>query len=30
MYTLEDGTTVKVSTKDDADYRYPHCEATPK
>ena len=30
LYTLEDGTTVKVSTNDDADYRYPHCEATPK
>ena len=30
LYTLEDGSTVKVSTKDGADYRYPHCEATPK
>jgi hypothetical protein len=30
MHTLEDGATVKVSTKDGADYRYPHCEATPK
>jgi len=30
MYTLDDGSTVKVSTKDGADYRYPHCEATPK
>jgi len=30
MYTLEDGSTVKVSTNDGADYRYPHCEATPK
>ena len=30
LYTLEDGTTVKVSTNDGADYRYPHCEATPK
>jgi len=30
LYTLEDGTTVKVSTKDGADYRYPHMEATPK
>ncbi len=30
LYTLEDGATVKVSTKDGADYRYPHCEATPK
>jgi hypothetical protein len=30
MYTLEDGSTVKVSTKEGADYRYPHGEATPK
>ena len=30
LYTLEDGSTVKVSTNDTADYRYPHCEATPK
>jgi hypothetical protein len=30
LYTLKDGSTVKVSTQDDADYRYPHCEATPK
>lgn len=30
LYTLEDGSTVKVSTNDEADYRYPHCEATPK
>jgi hypothetical protein len=30
LYTLKDGATVKVSTNDDADYRYPHCEATPK
>ena len=30
MYTLEDGSTIKVSTRDGADYRYPHCEATPK
>ncbi len=30
LYTLEDGSTVKVSTRDGADYRYPHCEATPK
>lgn len=30
LYRLEDGSTVKVSTKDGADYRYPHCEATPK
>jgi len=30
LYTLKDGVTVKVSTNDTADYRYPHCEATPK
>ncbi len=30
MYKVRDGATVKVSTKDGADYRYPHCEATPK
>ena len=30
LYTLKDGATRKVSTKDGADYRYPHCEATPK
>ena len=30
LYTLEDGSTMKVSTNDGADYRYPHCEATPK
>lgn len=30
LYTLEDQSTVKVSTKDGADYRYPHMEATPK
>jgi Tol biopolymer transport system component len=30
LYTLEDRSTVKVSTRDGADYRYPHCEATPK
>ena len=30
LYTLENGSTVKVSTKNGADYRYPHCEATPK
>jgi hypothetical protein len=30
MYKLEDGSTVQVSTKGGADYRYPHCEATPK
>jgi len=30
LYTLEDGSTIKVSIRDGADYRYPHCEATPK
>jgi hypothetical protein len=30
LYTLKDGSTVKVSTNDGADYRYPHMEATPK
>jgi hypothetical protein len=30
LYTLKDGATRKVSTNDSADYRYPHCEATPK
>ena len=30
MYTLEDGDNVKVSTRNGADYRYPHTEATPK
>ena len=30
LYTLEDGSTRKVSTNENADYRYPHCEATPK
>jgi len=30
LYTLKDGSTIKVSTRDGADYRYPHCEATPK
>ena len=30
LYTLKDNSTVKVSTQDGADYRYPHCEATPK
>lgn len=30
LYTLEDGSTRKVSTNARADYRYPHCEATPK
>jgi hypothetical protein len=30
LYTIADGSTVKVSTSGRADYRYPHCEATPK
>ena len=30
LYTLKDGSTVKVSKNDGADYRYPHCEAAPK
>ena len=30
LYTVADGSTVKVSTNDRADYRYPHTEATPK
>ena len=30
LYTVKDGTTVKVSARDGADYRYPHMEATPK
>jgi len=30
MYFPETGATIKVSTRDGADYRYPHCEATPK
>jgi hypothetical protein len=30
LYTLKDGSTVKVSTNNGADYRYPHCEAAPK
>lgn len=30
LYTPGDGSTVKVSTDDAADYRYPHGEATPK
>ena len=30
IYRLKDGSTIKVSTKNGADYRYPHCEATPK
>ncbi len=30
LYTVKDRSTIKVSTKDDADYRYPHMEATPK
>jgi hypothetical protein len=29
LYTVKDGSTTKVSTNDDADYRYPHGEATP-
>jgi Ca2+-binding EF-hand superfamily protein len=29
-YTLEDGSTKKVSTDDNANYIYPHGEATPK
>jgi len=29
LYTLKDRSTVKVSTNDGADYRYPHCEALP-
>jgi Tol biopolymer transport system component len=29
LYRLKDGSTEKVSTNDNADYRYPHCEATP-
>jgi Tol biopolymer transport system component len=29
LYTLQDGSTKKVSTNDKADYRYPHGEATP-
>ena len=30
LYTLKDGSTRKVSTNANADYRYPHCEDTPK
>ena len=30
IYNVEDGSTVKVSTQEAADYRYPHMEATPK
>ncbi len=30
IYNVEDGSTVKVSTQEGADYRYPHMEATPK
>jgi hypothetical protein len=30
LYTLGTESTVKVSINDGADYRYPHCEATPK
>ncbi len=30
LYSLKDGSTRKVSTKDGADYRYPHCEDAPK
>ena len=30
LYTLKDGSTAKVSANAGADYRYPHCEATPK
>ena len=30
LYTLKDGSTQKVSTNDQANYRYPHMEATPK
>jgi hypothetical protein len=30
LYTLEDGSTRKVSTDDGANYMYPHGEATPK
>jgi len=30
LYTLEDGSTKKVTTNPRADYRYPHGEATPK
>ncbi len=30
LYSLKDGSTAKVSTNTKADYRYPHCEDTPK
>ena len=30
VYNVKDGSTVKVSTQEGADYRYPHMEATPK
>ena len=30
LYTLKDSKTLKVSTSGNADYRYPHGEATPK
>ena len=30
LCTLKDGTTVKVSTNDAADYRHPHCKPIPK
>lgn len=30
LYTVQDGTTRKVSTNDRADYRYPHMKDTPK
>jgi hypothetical protein len=30
LYTLKDQSTLKVSARDGADYRYPHMEATPK
>ena len=30
LYALGDGSTIKVSIDPKADYRYPHCEATPK
>jgi hypothetical protein len=30
LYRLKDGNTAKVSTDAKADYRYPHCEDTPK
>jgi hypothetical protein len=30
LYALADGSTKQVSTDDDADYRYPHGESTPK